>query len=80
MEKSVSDHEVTHREIFERLIAVEQKVDKIETNTAGMVAAFNAAQGAFTVLEWLAKLAKPLLWIGALATAVVAAWDHIKIK
>lgn len=72
--------EVTRREIFERLIAVEQKVDKIETNTAGMVAAFNAAQGAFTVLEWLAKLAKPLLWIGALATAVVAAWDHIKIK
>lgn len=73
-------HEVTRREIFERLIAVEQKVDNIETNTAGMVAAFNAAQGAFTVLEWLAKLAKPLLWIGALATAVVAAWDHIKIK
>ena len=73
-------HEVTHREIFERLIAVEQKVDNIETNTAGMVAAFNAAQGAFTALEWLAKIAKPLLWIGALGTAVVAAWDHIKIK
>lgn len=76
----MSEHEVTHREIFERLIAVEQKVDKIETNTAGMVAAFTAAQGAFTVLEWLAKLAKPLLMIGALATALVAAWDHIKIK
>lgn len=78
--QEMKEVEVTHREIFERLIAVEQKVDKIETNTAGMVAAFNAAQGAFTVLEWLAKLAKPLLWIGALATAVVAAWDHIKIK
>ncbi len=73
-------HEVTHREIFDRLIAVEQKVDKIESNTAGMVAAFNAAQGAFTVLEWLAKVAKPLLLIGAFATALVAAWDHIKIK
>lgn len=73
-------HEVTHREIFDRLIAVEQKVDKIDTNTAGLVAAFNAAQGAFTVLEWLAKMAKPLLWIGGLATALVAAWDHIKIK
>ena len=78
--QEMKEVEVTHREIFERLIAVEQKVDKIETNTAGMVAAFNAAQGAFTVLEWLAKMAKPLLWIGALATAVVAAWDHIKIK
>jgi hypothetical protein len=74
------ENEVTHREIFERLIAVEQKVDNIDANTAGMVDAFKAAQGAFTVLEWLAKVAKPLLWIGALATAVVAAWDHIKIK
>ena len=27
---------------------------------AGMVAAFNAAQGTFTVLERLAKVAKPL--------------------
>lgn len=76
----MAEVEVSHREIYDRLIAVEEKVDKIETNTAGMVAAFNAAQGAFTVLEWLAKLAKPLLWIGALATAVVATWDHIKIK
>lgn len=76
----MAEVEVSHREIYDRLIAVEEKVDKIESNTAGMVAAFNAAQGAFTVLEWLAKLAKPLLWIGALATAVVAAWDHIKIK
>jgi hypothetical protein len=73
-------HEVTHREIYDRLKAVELKVDKIETNTKDMVAAFSAAQGAFTVLEWLAKIAKPLLLVGAFATAVVAAWQHIKIK
>jgi hypothetical protein len=73
-------HEVTHREIFDRLIAVEQKVDKIETNTGDMVAAFNAAQGAFMVLEWLAKAAKPILWLVALGTAVVALFDHWKHK
>lgn len=72
--------DVTHLEIYERLLAVEQKVDNIETNTAGMVAAFNAAQGAFTVLEWLAKAAKPILYIGGLGAAFLAAWEHIKSK
>jgi hypothetical protein len=76
----MSDHEVTHREIFERLKAVELKVDKIESNTEGMVAAFQAAQGAFTVLEWLAKVAKPLLVVGAFMAAIAAAWTNIKIK
>jgi len=30
-----------------------------------MVKAFEAASGAFLVLEWLAKIAKPILWIAA---------------
>ena len=72
--------EVTHREIYDRLINVERKVDRVEENTAGIVKAFDAAAGAFTVLEWLAKLAKPILLIAALGTAVVATWDHIKAK
>lgn len=73
-------HDVTHREIYDRLKAVELKVDNIETNTAGMVAAFNAAQGAFAVLEWLAKVAKPLLIVGGFLAAIGAAWTQIKIK
>lgn len=72
--------EVTHREIYDRLVNVEQKVDRVEENTAGIVKAFDAAAGAFTVLEWLAKLAKPILWIAALGTAFVATWDHFKAK
>ena len=72
--------EVTHKEIYDRLIAVEQKVDCIDTNTKDMVVAFNAAQGAFTVLEWLAKAAKPILWIGGIFVAIGAAWEHIKVK
>ncbi len=61
--------DITHREIYDRLVAVEQKVDRIDTNTSGMVAAFQAAKGAFTVLEWLAKAAKPILWISGLIAA-----------
>ncbi len=63
--------EVSHKEIYERLIAVEAKVDKVAEDTEGMVKAFNAASGAFTVLEWIAKVAKPLLWIVATVTAFV---------
>ncbi len=73
-------HDISHREIYERVVSLEQKVDGLKRDTSGLVDAFQAAQGAFTVLEFIAKLVKPLLWIGALGTAAVAVWDHIKIK
>lgn len=76
----MSDHQVTHKEIYDRLCEVEAKVDRIDKNTAGLVAAVQAAQGAFTVLDWLAKLAKPILWIGALLTAIAVTWDNWKWK
>lgn len=72
--------DVSHREIYDRLLAVEAKVDKIERATADVVSAFNAAQGAFTVLEWLGKLAKPILWIGGLVTAAGIIWQNFKVK
>ena len=61
--------DVTHREIYDRLIAVESKVDKLNNETEQVIKAFSAAQGAFTVLEWVAKAAKPLLWIAGVITA-----------
>ena len=61
--------EVTHKEIYERLLAVETKVDKLNEETENVVKAFTAAQGAFTVLEWIARAAKPLLWIAGVVTA-----------
>lgn len=63
--------DISHKEIYERLCKVEAKVDKVAEDTEGMVQAFNAASGAFTVLEWLAKVAKPLLWIGGVVAAIV---------
>ena len=64
--------EVSHNDILERLIKVEEKVDKVAEDTEGMVKAFNAAPGAFTILEWLAKLAKPILWISGCVVAFAA--------
>lgn len=72
--------EVSHKEIYDRLIAVEAKVDRIEQNTEGVVKAFEAAQGAFAVLEWLGKLAKPILWIAGLVTAAGVIWQNVKLK
>jgi hypothetical protein len=72
--------DVSHREIYDRLIAVEQKVDKIDRATSDVVKAFSAAQGAFTVLEWLGKVAKPILWVGGVITAVGILWQNIRVK
>jgi hypothetical protein len=68
----MSKPEVSHNEIYERLIAVEAKVDKVAKDTEGMVAAFNAASGAFTVLEWVAKVAKPILFVSGVIMAIGA--------
>ena len=68
----MGSEDVSHKEIYERLIAVECKVDKVAADTEGMVKAFNDAQGAFHVLEWIAKIAKPILWTVATVAAFVA--------
>ena len=61
--------ERTHKEIYDRLLAVETKVDNLAEDSKEVVAAFNAAQGAFTVLGWLASAAKPMLWIAGILSA-----------
>lgn len=70
--------DVSHNEIYERLCKVEAKVDKVATDTEDMVSAFHAAQGAFTVLDWLAKVAKPIIFIGSIIAFVAAMWHNQK--
>lgn len=72
--------DVSHREIYDRLMAVEQKVDKIDKATSDVVTAFDAAKGAFAALEMLGKIAKPILWVGASITAIGVIWQNIRIK
>jgi hypothetical protein len=68
--------EVTHEHIYDRLLAVEVKVDNIEKNTQDVIKAFNAASGAFLVLEWIAKAVKPIIIIGAFFGAIWLAIDN----
>jgi hypothetical protein len=74
----MATEDISHKEIYDRLIAVETKVDKVAKDTEDVVAAFKAASGAFMVLEWLAKVAKPMLWIGGTITAFLAMFHNYK--
>jgi hypothetical protein len=67
--------EVTHEQIYERLLAVETKVDNIDQNTKGLVDAMKALDGAFKVLGWIAAAAKPILWVAGLIMAAGAVWQ-----
>ena len=67
--------EVTHKQIYDRLLAVESKVDDIDKNTKGLVEAIKALDGAFKVLGWVASAAKPILWVGGLIMAAGAVWQ-----
>ena len=67
--------EITHKQIYERLLAVETKVDDIDKNTKGLVEAIKALDGAFKVLGWIASAAKPILWVGGLIMAAGAVWQ-----
>jgi hypothetical protein len=68
--------DVSHEQIYDRLLAVEAKVDNIEKNTEHVIKAFNAASGAFLVLEWIAKAVKPIIIIGAFFGAIWLAIDN----
>ena len=72
--------EVTHEQIYERLKTVENKVDKIDKNTEGLVEAFNAVQGAFKVLGWIAWIAKPVLAVAAFLAGYSYIVDYLKGK
>jgi hypothetical protein len=69
------EDQVTHSQIYARLLAVEAKVDSIDQNTKGLVEAMKALDGAFKVLGWIASAAKPILWVAGLIMAAGAVWQ-----
>ena len=71
---------VTHQQIYDRLVAVENKVNEIDKNTKDLVTGFKAVQGAFTVLGWIAKGAKPILWFVGVISAITLYWNHLLKK
>jgi len=72
--------EITHEKIYERLKIVEDKVDRIDRNTEGLVDAFNAMHGAFKVLGWISWIAKPILAVAAFLAGYSYIVDYLKGK
>jgi len=62
--------EVSHKDIYDRLVAVESKVDHIDKQTAEVVQAFASAKGAFIALDWLSKFAGRILKVAGFVVAV----------
>ena len=67
---------ITHKEIYDRLVQVEAKVDNLDQKTEEVVKAFGAAKGAFLVLEFIGKLAKPILWLVGVGSAITVLWTE----
>jgi len=72
--------EVSHKDIYDRLVAVEAKVDKIDTQTAEVVSAFQNAKGAFIALDWLSRFAGKIIkvaaFIAAVGVATTVVWER----
>ena len=47
---------------------------QLAVNTAEIVAFFTAVKGAFKVLDWIGKLAKPIGAIAATVASIAGAW------
>jgi hypothetical protein len=70
--------DVSHKEILDRLVVLEDKVDQLHYGTVEVVNAFEAAKGAFRVLELLARIAKPILWFAGICAAAYAFVQNIR--
>lgn len=51
---------------------------ELQRKTEHVVTAFDAAEGAFKVLEFVGKLAKPLIWVGLAGGVAIAGWQGFK--
>lgn len=72
----MEQQDISHKEIYDRLLVVEQAVASLSNNTSDMLSAFNAAKGAFTALEWIGKVIKPLIVMGTFLAGIAAYWSH----
>lgn len=82
----------SQREIMERLDACDTRMGRLEEgqeqntratenmarDVAMLVDFLTAMRGAFKVLNWVGKIAKPMGYIVALATAVISFWVALK--
>jgi len=69
---------ISHEQIYQRLLEVEAKVDSIDRNTKELIDTFQAFKGAMRVIDMIASLAKPMLYITGFLSVVGVVWTNWK--
>ena len=52
--------------------------EQVASNTTDVVEAFRAASGAFKVLEYIGKAARPMFWLISVVAGATAFWTTVK--
>ena len=60
------------------LVLQNTQAQRIETNTKDLLDTFQAFQGAWKVLNWIGKLAKPIGYLATFGAGIYWVKDHIK--
>lgn len=74
-----NEKNITALDVYERVIKLEAEVKDMREDAKGVLEAFNAAHGAFVALEWIAKVAKPVIYIVGLIGAGYMWFKGIKV-
>ena len=69
--KKMHEHTVAIEELKEANRKQDERLARIEENTATLVDIFRAGDGTIKTAKWFGKL---LIWIGSLSSAVYAIW------
>ena len=69
---------ITHEQIYQRLVELETKVDSIDRNTKELIDTFQAFKGAMRVIDMMASLAKPMMYITGFFGVVGVVWTNWK--
>lgn len=70
-QKEQNDRQLDMEILLLRLDTLEKSVEDLKSETKEMLAAFTAAKGAFDFLEGLARVVKPILFIGGVIGAFI---------
>lgn len=74
-----NEKNITALDVYERVIQLEAEVKDLREDAKGVLEAFNAAKGAFTALEWIARIAKPMIYVVGLIGAGYMWFKGIKV-
>lgn len=74
----LANGDVAIKQLSDDLAKNTAATQRIEKSTADIVTFFQSVQGAFRVLEWIGKAARPVASITALGVAFWSAWELLK--